>query len=250
MVNGKSLSLFAASCHPASSVSTIASYDGNSQLDIDSSVFETVKETLEKRPDSTSRKYGTYQREYIEWCNNKRFPDQDTVTCGKLHLYLQQEVVGRSSKINKEKRIGHQTVCGYVNAIVDLYNQQVSLRRNSNPHPRSNAVKLLLSNIKSETTKIKKQNYQDRGIGTLLDGYQSTEQFASICECFFKFNDTRGRACFLLSHFGLLRGENVRALELADMFSQILDGEGFSECIALVLLIKYFWKDAARRVHA
>jgi hypothetical protein len=90
-----------------------------------------------------------------------------------------------------------------------------------------------------DTTATKKKNYTDRGIGSLLDGYQSTSQFIDISMKFMERNDIRGRACFLLSHYGLLRGENIRGLELADMFSQALDGEGFSESIALVLLIQH-----------
>lgn len=44
---------------------------------------------------------------------------------------------------------------------------------------------------------------------------------------FFQLDDLRGRAAFSLSHYGLLRGENVRDLELADVFLQPLNGEGF-----------------------
>lgn len=43
----------------------------------------------------------------------------------------------------------------------------------------------------------------------------------------------------MLSHHGLLRGENIRNLELANMFSQVLDGEGFQNCMAMVFLIQH-----------
>lgn len=55
----------------------------------------------------------------------------------------------------------------------------------------------------------------------------------------FGSNNLRGRACFLLSHYGLMRGKNIRGLELVDMFSQLLDGEGFSESVVLVRLIQH-----------
>ena len=113
------------------------------------------------------------------------------------------------------------------------------LRANSNEHPRSAQVKQLIKNVQAMATATRKSNYQDRGIGSLLDGYHSADQFQQICDAFLTVNDLRGRAAFLVSHFGLLRGENVRDLELADMFSQELDKEGFQTCTALVLLIKH-----------
>ena len=42
---------------------------------------------------------------------------------------------------------------------------------------------------------------------------------------------------FLLCHFCLLRGQSIRTLELADIFEQPLKDEGYSECVALVLLL-------------
>lgn len=98
-------------------------------------------------------------------------------------------------------------------------------------------MKQLIRNVQAQTTQTKKKNYQDRGVDSLLDGYHSELQFQHICDAFLQLDNLRGRAAFLLSHYGLLRGENVRDLELADMFSQPLDNEGFRPCIALVLLI-------------
>jgi len=209
------------------------------QVEIDSSVLQTVATTLQNRPKNTKRKYDLYQAEFLRWCDDKGFSDQGTVTSGKLHLFLSDKVVGRASKKNAKHVIGYSTVCGYANAIVDLYNQQSNLRMNSHPHPRDASVKQLMRNVQKDTTDTRRKNYVDRGIGSLLDGYQSTEQFTAISMQFMTLNDTRGRACFLLSHYGLLRGENIRDLELADMLSQVLDGEGFSESIALVLLIQH-----------
>ncbi|OWZ22006.1 hypothetical protein PHMEG_0003350 [Phytophthora megakarya] len=149
-----------------------------------------------------------------------QFCDGGTVTKGKLHLFLTERVVGRESKKKKGSIIGGSTVCGYVNAIVDLYNQQVALRINSTEHPRSPQVKQLIRNPRQQ-----KPNYQDRGVGFLLDGYQSEVQFRQICDSFLDLDDLRGRAAFFVSHYGLLRGENIRDLELVDMFSQDLDRE-------------------------
>ncbi|OWZ20999.1 hypothetical protein PHMEG_0004520 [Phytophthora megakarya] len=106
--------------------------------------------------------------------------------------------------------MGGSTVCGYVNAIVDLYNQQVALRVNSNDYPRSPQTVITLKCISKQ-----------------------------ICDTFLELDDLCGRAAFLISRYGLLRGENVRDLELADMFFQPLDKEEFQPCIALVLFIQH-----------
>lgn len=135
--------------------------------------------------------------------------------------------------------ISHSIVCGYANAIVDLNSQQTNLYTNTHPHPRDATVTQLLRNVQQQTTATRKQNYTDRGTGSLLDGCQSTQQFMDMSLHSMERHDIRGRACYFLSHYGLLRGKNVRELELADMLAQPFDGEGFSECIALVLLIHH-----------
>lgn len=82
------------------------------------------------------------------------------------------------------------------------------------------------------------KSYIDRSIDSLLNGYQSTRQFVDTSMPYFGSNDLHDRACFLLSHYELLRGENTRDPELTDTTSQLLDGEGSSESVALVLLIQ------------
>jgi hypothetical protein len=47
----------------------------------------------------------------------------------------------------------------------------------------------------------------------------------------------RNRLIFLLPHFSLCRGENVRSLQLPDLFYLKLDNEGYSICYAIVLVM-------------
>jgi hypothetical protein len=42
----------------------------------------------------------------------------------------------------------------------------------------------------------------------------------------------------LLCHYGLLRGERARGLELADLFPLELKNEGPSACIAVVMVLR------------
>ena len=54
-------------------------------------------------------------------------------------------------------------------AIVDLYQQQVKQKVNSHPHPR-NACIQLLDNMKLNDERTRREEFQDRGLGTLIDG--------------------------------------------------------------------------------
>jgi hypothetical protein len=83
---------------------------------------------------------------------------------------------------------------------------------------------------------------KDRGIDTFAYGYSKTEQLVDIIRFYFQENseaDLRNALAFLLSNYYLLRGENARNAELADLQTVMLDCEGPSECPALVLLMKH-----------
>lgn len=61
----------------------------------------------------------------------------------------------------------------------------------------------------------------DRGANTLFDGYTTDKELESILTAFIETNNSpagvRNAAMWALSHSGMLRGDNVRALELADL---------------------------------
>ncbi|KAG1436244.1 hypothetical protein G6F56_013641 [Rhizopus delemar] len=75
----------------------------------------------------------------------------------------------------------------------------------------------------------RKTKHEDRGIGTIMDGYTTTDQIASIVNFHFSQNNTknlRNSLAFLLSHYCLLRGESARKAELPDLQVVNLEGEG------------------------
>ncbi|GAA5920377.1 hypothetical protein JCM5296_003901, partial [Sporobolomyces johnsonii] len=113
-------------------------------------------------------------------------------------------------------RVSPAVVEQYKAAIIDLYQQQVSLRINSHPHPNSfPELGKLIKQVKSETHKIKRSKYVDRGIAEAL----------------------RDRLGFTLAHYALLRSNNVLPIELADLFPVELPNEGPSPCFATVVLV-------------
>ena len=66
------------------------------------------------------------------------------------------------------------------------------------------------------------------------------EQFVQLSRFFIARSSEvalRDRLALFLSHFSILRGENMRALELADLHHTDLTGEGPSDCFAVTMLI-------------
>jgi hypothetical protein len=227
----------------------IASTDGSAYVEMQQAILETHAQSLQIRPNSTSKAYSARQQEYQQWCIEKRFIDGATVTGDKLHLFLHQRVIGRDFKKSKGsdgracRKVGKSTVLGYTAAIVDLWKQQTAMRVTSHPNPRDSNVKRLLKNAEYETHQHRKANFVDRGIGTLVDGYTTTEQMVNIAEVFWKRSrdfgqNLRNLCAFFLSHYALLRGETVRNLDLADMHSVQLENEGFSICHAVVFVVR------------
>jgi len=111
---------------------------------------------------------------------------------------------------------------------------------NSNLHPRGPLIKEYLRNISLQENTRRRSNFHDRGIGTFADGYLSSEELATISNEFFKsgvFVGLRDRCAFLLAHYAMVRGENIRNLEFADLLTVDLPNEGPDACIALVLMM-------------
>lgn len=128
----------------------------------------------------------------------------------------------------------------YLAAITDIYKQQQRLGVNSYPHPRESCTQLL-ENMKFNEERVRREEFEDRGLGTLVDGYTSESQISDIVRFYFSEKtgtDLRNSVAFLLSHFCLLRGENARQAELPDLQTVMLDREGPSQCPALVLLLR------------
>lgn len=128
----------------------------------------------------------------------------------------------------------------YLAAIVDLYQQQVNLKVNSYPHPRKACIRLL-ENMKFNDERLRRSEFQDRGLGTLIDGYTSENDVANIVSYYYSRSrgiELRNAVAFLLSHYCLLRGESARKAEFADLQMVMLDREGPSECPAFVMVLR------------
>lgn len=83
--------------------------------------------------------------------------------------------------------------------------------------------------------------FVDKGIGTMIDSYTSEEELESLVSYFMERNTEvglRDAGSFLLSHYALLRSHYARKLELSDMHSLLMPQEGYTDCHALLLIMR------------
>ena len=152
---------------------------------------------------------------------------------------MSERVLGRKTKAGRA--IGASTACLYVAAMVDLWKQLLRQNVGVNKNPREGAVARLLKNLREGETKRKKETFVDRGIGTALDGYNTADKLASINAQFWKRGSEEGLrdlTAFSLCHSLLLRGEDARCVDLADMSSLELTNEGHGRCIAVQVTLR------------
>ena len=108
----------------------------------------------------------------------------------KLFLYLVEEVAGRPLKAKSRKAgdnmpqdktwLVWRSICGYVTAIMDLYQVQKAMGMNSHQSPQENNVKEYLKVLQWRDAQCDKEQFADKGRDTLLDGYMEDE-FENIC---------------------------------------------------------------------
>ena len=163
--------------------------------------------------------------------------------------FLDQEVVGRVVRTQPRKdappeerarSVGLATFSLYSAAIVDLWKEQVSMGLNQHPNPRTTgkAWKEAHAALKRGQHRTKREQYIDRGRGTLQDGY-TRDQFIACLEGLWQAGLESRRhveqhlrtACdLLLDHTMLLRGHSTRACQLPDLFTLEFENEGVTPC--------------------
>jgi hypothetical protein len=206
------------------------------------------RKALDARPKATKKAFDKKQVEFIDWARAKGYPSPDLVTEEKVALFLEESVLYRQNRNCKDgsKIVGKSTVNQYIAALTALWKWQVLHNCNSNPTPRGVLVRAIQKRMDSETNKVRKETYFDRG--RLYQHLMSSEMkknrllianfFWTYGEdsAFNAFKGLRNRLGYLLSEQGLIRGENVRDLELPDFFSVTYDDEGPMLCTAMVIL--------------
>lgn len=178
-------------------------------------------------------------------------------------MFLNTEVLARGLRTTHRKRkresrtgeeiqqtLGFSMVEGYVSALISLYNFQLSSGHNHHPHPRGTKIKAVLQDRLRHEHVRRKAEYVDRGANTLLDGYNQLEMLNVVRSCWTYTSPDQPRVPvsslasahrtaldFLMGHMMLLRGENRRHVQLADLFPLILKNEGPTRCTALIMIL-------------
>ena len=161
----------------------------------------------------------------------------------KLLRFMVEFVVPRGNQRKdlqpdgKPYPLGESSIDQYIKAIVDLYTTQVSSNQNHHAHPRGSALKAWKKSSAYQERDRNRDTQRDRGVGGIQDGY-TDDELVKVCDYFFATGselDLRDRMTFLFNHMLLLRGEDTRMLELADILTIDFKDEGPTECPALVL---------------
>jgi len=124
------------------------------------------------------------------------------------------------------------------------------MKMSQHPHPRGKALKALMDMLRRSENKRKIETYADRGLGTVLDGY-NLEDMKELST--FWLNQTtpvavRSRADFLIGHALLARGESRRFIQFPDMLSLSLPDEAPQICTPLVVIMRKGKTNQAGRV--
>ena len=165
-------------------------------INLQQDAHDTFQDALDSRPHNTQISYSARQAEFKAWMLSQSFADNITVTGEKIHSFLRGEVCGRKRKNDDRKVIGYATVRQYGTACIDLYKQQKSLNMNANPHPQDcPALNVLFNSVKSDENNKRQENFEDRGIGTIQDGYSSVEELSRIANYFLSGNSSSS-SCF------------------------------------------------------
>ena len=127
-----------------------------------------------------------------------------------------------------------------------MWSYQVSRGQHNRSHPNGNALKSLMKDSSRKQHIKKKLAFEDRGRGTVADGYDE-KTLREILEEFWKQSHSfkasilggnlRGRLDYLMRHLLLARGESRRFAELPDLQLLMFDNEGPSPCPALLYLM-------------
>src|SRR5437773_11767469 len=88
----------------------------------------------------------------------------------------EEEYFSANDDINEGMPLTPGTIeAGYVSALVDLWTEQRVANMNPFPTPRGTLIKALLHANKVDSARLARENFEDRAIGQLNDGYTVTE---------------------------------------------------------------------------
>ena len=135
------------------------------------------------------------------------------------------------------------TVDAYIAAVIELWRLQVAHGGSNVENPRSIAVRGFLEQRGRQRGKHDRASFKDRGSDGIQAGYSLDEwlriQDILLSGAAFTPQSLRTRVDLLFGHYYLLRGENRRKMELADLsLLEYPPAEGPTPCYCLVTLLQ------------
>jgi len=135
------------------------------------------------------------------------------------------------------------TVDAYIAAVIELWRVQVAHGGRNTDNPRGAAVRGFLEQRGRQRNQLNRASFKDRGAEGIQAGYSTAEWLAIQEHLLYGAasmpQNFRTRLDLLFGHYYLLRGENRRKMELADL--SLLDypsAEGPTPCGCLVSLLQ------------
>jgi hypothetical protein len=198
------------------------------------------------RPKTSKRIYEGKQKDFIEWCSEKKYPDALVNEDKMIHFLIdmkdrKKKKPGRKRKSHNisqsgastdtnnavdalntdssEPLVGLNTHQAYATSIMNLWNKQWAASRNGPCPKRPYEIKIHLQNIQKEKVTRELASFFDRGIGTLAEVNTYAMNRDKMALFFWQKNSELGLKMmtdFLLSFALLCRGDNTRALKLSE----------------------------------
>jgi hypothetical protein len=145
--------------------------------------------------------------------------------------------------VDEGSLLTRSTVDAYIAAVIELWRVQVAHGNGNTENPRGIAVRGFLEQRGRQRGKLDRATYKDRGSDGIQAGYSPDEwqriQHLLLSGAANMPQSLRTRVDLLFGHYYLLRGENRRKMELADL--SLLDyppSEGPTTCGCLVSLLQ------------
>jgi len=135
------------------------------------------------------------------------------------------------------------TVDAYIAAVIELWRLQVAHGNSNIENPRGAAVRGFLEQRRRQRGKHDRASFKDRGNDGIQAGYSPDEwlriQDLLLSGSAYTPQSLRTRVDLLFGHYYLLRGENRRKIELADLsLLEYPAVEGPTRCCCLVSLLQ------------
>jgi hypothetical protein len=210
-------------------------FEDGEHVSADKLIWFTQEVILAHRVKEKGRKQKKNVRQELE--NMDLITEDKAIVEATVEAY-RRGVLGSLLDDEKEEEgnpLKYSSVEVWVSAVIDIYNVQITKGLHSYAHPRGFAVRSALKEVQSRAWKRIRELHEDRAVNTILDAYTQQDLLNFVRYCWTASTRTnvdsymRTLLDFLMGHFFLVRGEQRRLAELADMFILHLPTESLSQ---------------------